>query len=314
MATNFPSSVDSFTNPTTSDTLASVPHASQHADVNDAVEAIETALLDGAPLHIDDANERVGIGTTSPAHLLDVNGKVIVGGGDNQTPDASGNGHLMIDGAGYTGFNSLDGTAMWVGHNSGSRNLHLATDETARVTVSGGGNVGIGDTTPSYKLDVNGDINSTGKFYQNGGVYGGVVQFLSSSIGTAVGSTTSTYADTGLSITLTPKSSSNRLLLQFFVPCSKNSGNSYNSLGFSLVRDSTAIYYTNGFLYTGSLTNSHGVWTQNYWTTFPDSSSHTWKLQFANHPYAGSGGTVYVAPSTGAGYQFCTMYAIEVAQ
>ena len=64
MATNFPSSQDSFTNPTSSDTLDSPDHAAQHANVNDAVEAIELALLDGAPFYIDDTNERVGIGTT----------------------------------------------------------------------------------------------------------------------------------------------------------------------------------------------------------------------------------------------------------
>jgi hypothetical protein len=44
--------------------------------VNDAVEAIETALLDGAPLHIDDANERVGVGNVSPSYALDVTGDI----------------------------------------------------------------------------------------------------------------------------------------------------------------------------------------------------------------------------------------------
>lgn len=76
MTTNFPSSIDNFTNPTTSDTLASVSHSAQHADVNDAVEAIETALLDGAPLHIDDANNRVGINDTTPSYTLDVDGDI----------------------------------------------------------------------------------------------------------------------------------------------------------------------------------------------------------------------------------------------
>lgn len=47
MATNFPGSVDSFTNPTSGDTLDSPSHAAQHTNVNDAVEAIETHLLDG---------------------------------------------------------------------------------------------------------------------------------------------------------------------------------------------------------------------------------------------------------------------------
>lgn len=72
MATNFPGSQDSLTNPTSSDTLDSPDHAAQHTNVNDAVEAIELALLDGAPLKIDDTNERVGIGTTSPVRLLHI--------------------------------------------------------------------------------------------------------------------------------------------------------------------------------------------------------------------------------------------------
>ena len=78
MATNFPGSQDSFTNPTSSDTLDSPDHAAQHTNVNDAVEAIELALLDGAPLKIDDTNERVGIGTTSPDDKLHVVGDVTI--------------------------------------------------------------------------------------------------------------------------------------------------------------------------------------------------------------------------------------------
>ena len=44
MATNFPGGVDSFTNPTSGDTLASPDHAAQHADVNDAVEALQAKV------------------------------------------------------------------------------------------------------------------------------------------------------------------------------------------------------------------------------------------------------------------------------
>jgi hypothetical protein len=44
MATSYPASLDNFTNPTGSDTLASPDHAGQHTDINDAVEAIETEL------------------------------------------------------------------------------------------------------------------------------------------------------------------------------------------------------------------------------------------------------------------------------
>ena len=46
MATNFPTSLDSFTNPTSTDAMNSVtvPHATQHANINDAVEALEAKV------------------------------------------------------------------------------------------------------------------------------------------------------------------------------------------------------------------------------------------------------------------------------
>ena len=44
MATNYPTSIDAFTNPAGTATLASPDHAGQHTDINDAVEAIETEL------------------------------------------------------------------------------------------------------------------------------------------------------------------------------------------------------------------------------------------------------------------------------
>lgn len=51
MTTNFPSGLDSFTNPTATDAMdsATVPHADQHANVNDAVEALQAKVgVDGS--------------------------------------------------------------------------------------------------------------------------------------------------------------------------------------------------------------------------------------------------------------------------
>ena len=45
MATNFPTSVDAFTNPTANDSLNTPSHSTQHADINDAVEAVEGYLI-----------------------------------------------------------------------------------------------------------------------------------------------------------------------------------------------------------------------------------------------------------------------------
>ena len=47
MSTNYPGALDNFTNPTATDSLNSVtvPHADQHANANDAIEAIEATLV-----------------------------------------------------------------------------------------------------------------------------------------------------------------------------------------------------------------------------------------------------------------------------
>lgn len=45
MPTNFPTSVDNFTNPTANDSLNLPSHSTQHANANDAIEAVEDYLL-----------------------------------------------------------------------------------------------------------------------------------------------------------------------------------------------------------------------------------------------------------------------------
>ena len=47
MAITYPTSLDTFTNPTSGDTLASPDHALQHANINDAMEAVQTKLAIG---------------------------------------------------------------------------------------------------------------------------------------------------------------------------------------------------------------------------------------------------------------------------
>ena len=44
MATQFPEELDSFLNPQPTDSVAAVSHAAQHADANDAIEALQAKL------------------------------------------------------------------------------------------------------------------------------------------------------------------------------------------------------------------------------------------------------------------------------
>jgi hypothetical protein len=76
MPTNFPTSVDNFTNPTANDSLNLPSHSAQHANANDAIEAIEVKLgigsapassaVSGAVLQAD------GSGTTTYSRRLPI--------------------------------------------------------------------------------------------------------------------------------------------------------------------------------------------------------------------------------------------------
>ena len=46
-----------------------------------------------------------------------------------------------------------------------------STGTSSALTILANGNIGIDDTTPSYKLDVNGDINLTGDIRSNGTIW-----------------------------------------------------------------------------------------------------------------------------------------------
>jgi hypothetical protein len=108
MTTVYPSSLDSFTNPTATDKLNSVtvPHHQQHADLNDAVEAIETVLgLNPAGAHLtikdriiasEDAISAqsvlngltdVTISTANPGDVLRYNGSAWVNYGEENLVD-----------------------------------------------------------------------------------------------------------------------------------------------------------------------------------------------------------------------------------
>ena len=90
-------------------------------------------------------------------------GNVDLGDSLNISMSAGSAGQLQVKGAGYTGAIALDGDAMHIYHNSSSRDLILGTNETARLTISGGsGNTAITGvvTAPTFSGDLNGTINT----------------------------------------------------------------------------------------------------------------------------------------------------------
>ena len=87
MATNFPTSLDSYTNPTSTDLMNSgtVPHATQHANINDAVEALEAKVGVDSSAVATSFDYRIGIleANELPDTIIDAKGDLIVGSADN---------------------------------------------------------------------------------------------------------------------------------------------------------------------------------------------------------------------------------------
>ncbi len=99
-----------------------------------------------------DGDGNVGIGTNSPDNTLHIKNATDISMGSSAT------GQFRIQGSGYNAAIALDGSNMNIYHNSPSRGLVLGTNETARLTITAGGNVGIGTTSPHDKLHVVGNV------------------------------------------------------------------------------------------------------------------------------------------------------------
>ena len=112
-----------------------------------------------------------------------------------------------------------------------------------------------------------------------------VLQVVQGSTSTQIGSSTSTYADTGLSATITPSSTSSLILVMVTqAGALKTAGNINNAVSLRLFRGATNIMqitnsagFTNSFL-TLVIGNISTTFLDNPATT----SATTYKTQFAN--------------------------------
>jgi hypothetical protein len=103
----------------------------------------------------------VGIGTTSPTTKLEVDGTALFSG--NTYVEGTGNLTIRNTSAAGCGIVFLD-TTWQAGIEHSGGNLYFRTGgQTDKMVLKSNGNVGIGTTSPGYKLEVNG----TGSFFGN---------------------------------------------------------------------------------------------------------------------------------------------------
>ena len=189
------------------------------------------------------------------------------------------------------------------------------TDYTATTgtTVVLGTGATTGDTITTISFYVSSVLNaipatagSVAASYLAGGAArsnwgaGGILQVVTGTISTAVSSTTTTFADSGLTATITPSSSSSRILVTVTGLGYKTSGNAGNALTQNLVRNGTQVVLWNDLsLYTGTALDLSGFYALNYVDSPASTSALVYKIQFKN---ATASSTVYMSlnntPST----------------
>ncbi|KKM17670.1 hypothetical protein LCGC14_1673420, partial [marine sediment metagenome] len=143
-------------------------------------------------LYVNASSGRVGIGTSSPDSVFHIKadipglvgshsaGQIII-----QNPDDDNKSNVVITAYESDGDGNPDQQLWYLGSSSSSNSniillnrrnalLQFGTNDNTQMTILGNGNVGIGTTSPNFKLDVAGTINASELNISAGITLGGV--------------------------------------------------------------------------------------------------------------------------------------------
>jgi hypothetical protein len=120
---------------------------------------------------------------------------------------------------------------------------------------------------------------------------GSVLQVVQGAYSTQVNNSTTTYADTGLTATITPTSATSKILVSVSQLFYKSAGHTQNGVNTKVFRNSTDLgQFTYVLGYTNSLLEVYVQATIQYLDSPATTSATTYKTQFANQTNAASVG------------------------
>jgi hypothetical protein len=218
--------------------------------ITDTVTVTAILNVDSGTLYVNPATNKVGINDSTPSEALDVTGNVAVSG------SITGASATLTDLTVDTNVIKTDSTNNRVGINTTSPTVAL--DVTGNIKASSqiqipDGTVSIPGISPSsetgsglYKIAtnklgiaINGvRVGEVGVGY--GGFTGNIIQVLQTSIDTQLSTSSTSYVDiTGLSVSITPKYSTSKILIRFKLNGSNTATSNLNA--YQIVRGSTAV-------------------------------------------------------------------------
>jgi hypothetical protein len=121
---------------------------------------------------------------------------------------------------------------------------------------------------------------------------GKILQVLQQTYSTATSNGTETYADTGITLNITPSSASSKVLIFVTVAGMYRSANDC-SARFQVMRGASSIHeFEKNIMNSGGVANQTGTTVTNYLDSPATTSATTYKVQFRRNP--AGGGTIYI--------------------